>query len=119
MVRRARKYCRCSSKAGQKRAAAAALPKPTDALRDEYAHNGLDARGLEAAGQLRLVEERHPGLRAEALREALAAYAGSGRTVWASFDWVEQVGLEAALREQQGLATLVDTGPLVVKTAVL
>jgi hypothetical protein len=39
--------------------------------------------------------------------------------VWASFDWVLQVDLETALKQQERLSEIVDTRQLVVKTAAL
>lgn len=90
-----------------------------DELRDEFARNGLDARELEAAGRLRLTEEREWGRRAAALRQALTAPASAGRTLWASFNWAEGVDLDKALREQQEVAELAGASPLVIKTAVL
>jgi hypothetical protein len=42
-----------------------------------------------------------------------------GRTVWASFDWVEPVDLATALEQQERLTELVDARHLVVKTAAL
>jgi hypothetical protein len=39
--------------------------------------------------------------------------------VWVSFNWAEQIGLEAALNQQQALREIVEEGELVLKTAVL
>ena len=36
-----------------------------------------------------------------------------------SFNWAEQIGLEAALKQQQALREVVEEGELVLKTAVL
>lgn len=41
------------------------------------------------------------------------------RTIWATFDWTEQVDLETALRQQEALMEMVDERHLVVKTGVL
>src|SRR5215216_2659275 len=43
----------------------------------------------------------------------------SGHTVWASFNWVKQVDLDVALKQQEELAKFIDARQLVVKTAVL
>ncbi len=92
----------------------------TDELRDELERNGLQARRLEAEGRMVLTEERDVGEgRAEALRQLLDERAEEGGTLWASFNWVESIGVEEALREQEELAGLVGEGRLVVKTAVL
>jgi hypothetical protein len=37
-----------------------------------------------------------------------------GRTVWASFDWVRRADPDTALKQQEGLAELVDAQNLVV-----
>ena len=39
--------------------------------------------------------------------------------MWASFDWVRQVDLNTALKQQERLTELVDSRQLVVKTATL
>ncbi len=92
----------------------------TDELRDELERNGLEARRLEAEGRMTVTEERRVGEdRAEALRELLEGRVEEGGTLWASFDWVEPVGVDDALREQEELAGLVGEGRLVVKSAVL
>ena len=44
---------------------------------------------------------------------------GTGRTVWAAFDWAELVDLKTALRQQEAFMGLVDERQFVVKTAVL
>jgi len=49
----------------------------------------------------------------------MAEEATSGRTVWASFDWVKQVDMDAALKQQEELAKVADAGQLVVKMGVL
>jgi hypothetical protein len=47
------------------------------------------------------------------LQESLSA------PIWVSFNWVKEVTLEDALRQQQALASVVSSAQLVVKTAVL
>jgi hypothetical protein len=42
-----------------------------------------------------------------------------GRTIWATFNWTEQVDPDTALRRQETLMELVEERQLVVKTAVL
>lgn len=57
-------------------------------------------------------------------RDELARFveemASEGRTVWASFNWTRNVGLDTAMEQQQRLADVVDDPrQLVVKTAAL
>jgi hypothetical protein len=59
------------------------------------------------------------GQRREVLERLLDEVSEEGRTVWASFNWVVPVELEAALEQQQKLTELVDAEHLVVKTAAL
>ena len=53
------------------------------------------------------------------LRRLLKEKAAGGRSLWASFNWTEQVDLEEAQRQQETLGELVRDAQLVVKTAVL
>lgn len=93
---------------------------PVERLRAGLRHNGLAVDRLEAEGRFRWSGEADPASgRGTALRQLLADEAAAGRTVWASFEWTEPVDLEAALRQQEALAAVVDEGRLVVKTAVL
>lgn len=91
-----------------------------DDLRTELKRNGLDVERLEEEGRFRFVAE-HDSLndRAGALKRLTVEEAASGHPVWASFDWVKQVDLDAALRQQEELAKFIDAHQLVVKTAVL
>lgn len=89
-------------------------------LRVVLERNGLDARRLEEEGRLRFVAEKDPGeLREDALRRVIQREAGSGRTIWATFDWTEAVGVDEALDQQEALTRLADARQLVIKTAVL
>jgi excisionase family DNA binding protein len=92
-----------------------------DELRADFQRNGLEAERLEREGRLLMRPEEDPlgGLRGEALGRLLDEEGGEGRTVWASFNWVVPVELEAALQQQQELTELVDARHLVVKTAAL
>jgi excisionase family DNA binding protein len=91
-----------------------------DELRAALTHYGVEVAHLEAAGRFRFMAEEDPNSgRAEVLRRLLAAPASEGRSLWVSFNWVKQVDLDMALRQQQALAELVDTSEVVVKTAVL
>ena len=54
-----------------------------------------------------------------ALMRHIEEEAVEGRTVWASFDWVRQVDLNTALKQQERLTKLVDSRQLVVKAATL
>ena len=80
----------------------------------------MEVRRLEDEWRFRFVSEPDPhGGRVEQLRRLLSEEADVGRTVWVSFDWVEQIGLEAAFKQQQALRQIVEEGRLVTKTAVL
>ncbi len=89
-------------------------------LRAELERNGLAVGRLEEEGGFRFVRD-HDTLdgRVEALRELDAEQDGMSRTIWATFDWTEQVDLETALRQQEALMEMVDERHLVVKTGVL
>ena len=91
-----------------------------DDLRAEFKRNGLDVERLEGEGRFRFGAE-HDSLsgRADALERLMVQEATSGHTVWASFDWVKQVDLDVALKQQEELAKFIDARQLVVKTAVL
>jgi excisionase family DNA binding protein len=94
--------------------------RPLAELRAGIARHGLDVDRLEAEGRFRWSPEVDPARGRDAtLRRLMAEEAAAGRTVWASFDWTREVDLEAALRQQEALAGLVDAHPLVVKTGVL
>ena len=91
-----------------------------DDLRTELKRNGLDVERLEEEGRFRFVAESDPlHDRAGALKRMTVEEDISGRAVWASFDWVQEVDLDAALGQQEELAKLIDARQLVVKTAVL
>lgn len=93
---------------------------PEPVIREQLARHGLELERLEAAGRLRLTPEADPrGGRAAAMRALMAAEAASGRAVWASFNWQQQVDLETLLQEQAALAAVVGAGRAVVKTAAL
>jgi excisionase family DNA binding protein len=91
-----------------------------DDVRTTLERHGLEVRRLEEEGRLRFTSEPEPqGGRAEELGRLLSEEADGGSSVWVSFNWAEQVGLEAALNQQQDLREVVEEGQLVVKTAVL
>lgn len=97
-------------------------PDTADQLRVSFTQNGLDVARLESESRFRFVEEADPlGGRADTLRRILAELTNDGRsrTIWAAFDWVEQVDLDEALRQQQGLMDIVNANRLVMKTSVL
>ena len=91
-----------------------------DDLRAEFKRNGLDVERLEDEGRFRFSAE-HDSLsgRADTLERLIAEEAVSGHTVWVSFDWVKQVDMDVALKQQEELAKFIDARQLVVKTAVL
>jgi hypothetical protein len=75
---------------------------------------------LEEEERFRFTSEPDPqDGRTEGLRRLLSEEAGGGRSVWVSFNWAEQIGLEAALTQQQALREVAEEGELVLKTAVL
>lgn len=89
-------------------------------LRAGLERDGLDVGGLEREGRLLFVAEADMGrLREDALRRVTEKEAEGGRTIWATFDWTEEVGVGEALRQQEALAELADARKLVIKTAVL
>jgi excisionase family DNA binding protein len=90
-------------------------------LRADFERNGLEVRRLGREGRFLMRPEEDPlgDGRGDALGKLLDEEGGEGRTVWASFDWVVPVELEAALEQQQRLTELVDARHLVVKTAAI
>ena len=71
---------------------------------------------------MRFIFEPDPqqGGRAEELRRLLSEQSDGGdRSVWVSFNWAEQMDLEAALEQQQTLQEVVEISQLVIKTCVL
>lgn len=92
---------------------------PLPALREALERAGLAVTALERAGRLRFIGERDPlQERLPALRRLLAAELHQGRTLWAAFDWAEQIELGAALRQQEELTALIRT-TAVVQTGIL
>src|SRR5437763_13845619 len=80
-----------------------------DELRTALTRYGVDVARLEVAGRFRFIAEENPRSgRAQTLRRLLAAPETEGRPLWVSFNWVKQVDLDTALRQQQELAALVD-----------
>jgi excisionase family DNA binding protein len=94
--------------------------EPAEELRASLTRNGLDVERLEKEGRLLMRAEQNPlnGREGE-LRQIFEEEAGSGRTIWASFDWAKPVDLDTALDQQRALAKLADNRQLVVKTATL
>jgi hypothetical protein len=91
-------------------------------MRPELERCGLEVGRLEEERRLRFIFEPEPqqGGRAEEHRRLLSEQAdGGGRSVWVSFNWAEQMELEAALKRQQTLQEVVEVSQLVVKTCVL
>jgi excisionase family DNA binding protein len=89
-------------------------------IRSDLEADGLEVGRLQEEGHFRFVAENgSPVGRVDVLRQMVEEEAQSGRTVWASFNWIRQVDLEHALRQQKELTQLVQENQLVVKTAVL
>ena len=97
--------------------------EPWDSLDDartDLEPHGLEVGRLEEEGRFRFTSEPDPqDGRADELRQLLSEEADGGRSVWVSFNWAEQIGLEAALNQQRALRGVVEEGELVLKTAVL
>jgi excisionase family DNA binding protein len=97
--------------------------EPWDSLDDartDLEPHGLEVGRLEEEGRFRFTSEPDPQRgRTEELRRLLSEEADGGRSVWVSFNWAEQIDLDAALRQQEALQEVVEEGELVVKTAVL
>src|SRR5215216_4419560 len=94
--------------------------KSEDELSTRFENNGLEVRRLKQEGRFLMRAEEDPLYgRGDALRRLIEEEAVEGRTVWASFDWVRQVELDTALKQQERLTELVDSGQLIVKTATL
>lgn len=93
---------------------------PVERARAQLAAQGLEVGRLEAAGWLRFVEEVDPvSERTAAIRRLQAEGSSQGRSLWIAMDWLRQVGVEEALRQQEVLRTLVGAGQLVIQTCVL
>jgi excisionase family DNA binding protein len=93
---------------------------PPDDLITQFEENGLAAGRLQREGRLLMRPEEDPLEGREGqLGRLIEEGVGEGCAVWASFDWVRPVDLETALNQQERLAGLVDSRPLVVKTAAL
>ena len=91
-----------------------------DDARISLERHGLEVGRLEEEGRFRFTSEPDPqDGRADELRRLLSEEADGGRSVWVSFNWTEQIGLEAALNQQRALRGVVEEGELVLKTAVL
>ncbi len=95
-------------------------PASADDLRQAFTRHGLDVARLEEAGRLRFTKELDPrGGRAATLRRLLDTETDDGRPLWAAFDWVEDVGLDAALRQQRELREVIHERPAALATGVV
>lgn len=94
---------------------------PADELRAELEKNGLEIGRLEREERFLMRPEENPmDERRDELARFVEEMASEGRTVWASFNWTRNVGLDTAMEQQQRLADVVDDPrQLVVKTAAL
>ena len=91
-----------------------------DELLAQFEENGFSAERLQREGRFLMRPEKDPlGGRENQLTHLVEEGIGEGRAVWSSFDWVRQVDLETALKQQGRLADLVGKQKLVVKTAAL
>ena len=91
-----------------------------DDVRTTLERCGLEVGRLEEEGRFRFTSEPDPrDRRAEELRRLLSEEANGSRSAWVSFNWAEQVDLDAALKQQEALQGGVEEGELVVETAML
>jgi excisionase family DNA binding protein len=91
-----------------------------DDVRTTLERCGLEVGRLEGEGRFRFTSKPDPqGGRSEELRRLLSEETDEGRSVWVSFNWAEQIGLEVALKQQQALRQVIEEGELVLKTVVL
>src|SRR5919112_1305198 len=94
--------------------------KSEDELSARFENNGLEVGRLKQEGRFLMRAEEDPLYgRGDALGRVIEEETVEGRIVWASFDWVRQVDLSTALKQQERLTELVDFHQLVVKTATL
>jgi excisionase family DNA binding protein len=95
-------------------------PSSEDALRAAFTRHGLEVARLEEEGRLRFTKEADPrGGRADTLRRLLDAETAGGRSLWAAFDWVEDVSLDAALRQQREMRAVIHERPAALATGVV
>jgi excisionase family DNA binding protein len=95
-------------------------PSSEDELRAAFTRHGLAVARLEEEGRLRFTKEADPrGGRAATLRRLLDAETAAGRSLWAAFDWVEDVDLDTALRQQHELRELIHERPATLATGVI
>ena len=87
-------------------------------LRADLESWGLEVQRLEEQGVLHFVADEDPKDREGQLMGFLEDDSEERDTLWASFDWSEQVSLEKAL-EQQAEISNIASRRLVVKTAAL
>ena len=87
-----------------------------ETLRADLDRAGLDVERLEGEGRLRFVPKNDDHV--SVLRRFYEEIEWD-RTVWASFDWVVDIDLEAALERQHELTKFVAERQLVVQTGVL
>jgi excisionase family DNA binding protein len=90
-----------------------------DGLREGFQRAGLDVDRLEGAGRFRWCPEGDLGRGVGVVRQLLAEEAPAGRSMWVGLDWLGEPALELALRQQEQLANLVASSPLVVATGVV
>lgn len=93
------------------------MPK-TEELKVELLRNGLEVGRLEDEGRLRFIAEDEEFCGRTGEIERLLAE-GDGRPMWVDFNWEQDLGLEAALRQQRALGDLIEDHRLVIKTTLL
>jgi excisionase family DNA binding protein len=95
-------------------------PSSADDLRAAFTRHGLEVARLEEEGRLHFEKEADPrGGRADTLRRLLDRETAAGRPLWAAFDWVEDVSLDAALRQQREMREVIHERPAALATGVI
>ena len=76
-----------------------------EGLRSDFEREGLEVSRLEGEGRLRIVAQGtlSGGDRSGELRRLAGEEASEGRSVWANFNWNDQVDLDTALSQQEEL----------------
>lgn len=91
---------------------------PVDDLRADLENLGVEVARLEEQGTLHFIADENPGDREDLLKRILEEDGSGKSTLWASFNWSENLSLEEALKQQEALSAITSRN-LVLKTAAL
>lgn len=96
-------------------------PNSANELRVAFTRGGLEVAELEDEGRFRFYRNDPSDARSESLRRFFAELTGEGRarTVYAAFDWMENVPLETIREHQAALLQIVEPSNLVIKISIL